>query len=139
VYYWIKQTFKPGDKAIAIAKSLEGYQGLEPKMVAGMAMAASAKALTKFLGILESADFSELGDDPKVLSQLVALLPSMLRECRSSAQNYNALTAPDNQLDSILSGANAVAEELKITFKDSAFESALIEALAGALLKIEGK
>lgn len=136
-HYWFKKYHPPGAKAIAIAKSVEHYTGLDPRAVAGMAMAASAKVLGEVLTMIDER--GSLGaifdEDPK---GAIGMLPAILREARSASQQYHQMTAPENLQEATISGAYAMAEELKLVFKDTAFESALTDAIAGGLLKLEG-
>lgn len=136
-HYWYKKYYPAGQKAIAIAKSVEHYAGLDPRAVAGMAMAASAKILGDVLTMIdERGSLGAIFDkDPKGAA---AMLPAILRETRSASQQYHQMTAPENLQEATISGAYAMAEELKLVFKDTAFESALTDAIAGGLLKLEG-
>jgi hypothetical protein len=139
VYYWFKVHYTPGSKALKIATSAAEYSGLDARVVAGMAMAASARILVDFLGVFDSAALKDaIADDPKIVAQILPMIPAILRECRAASQNYHQMEAPANQKDNVLSGAYAMAEELKLVFKDTAFESALVDAITSGLLRIEG-
>lgn len=140
IYYWYKNHYKAGEKAIKIAESAAKYSGLDARVVAGMAMAASAKILVDFLEIFEGESLKDaVAEDPKIIASVVSMIPAILRECRAASQNYHQMEAPENQQENILSGAYAMAEELKLVFKDTAFESALVDAITSGLLRLEGK
>jgi hypothetical protein len=131
---WMKHKFPTG----AIAKEYNTYaeelRGLQVEGVLSMGLVQAMKWIQQ---IELHTNFEELANIS--VSQKLNAVPTMLKEIRAFAEAIQSIKAEADLIDAEKAGAYRLAQEVALTFKDTAMEQAVTEALKGALVKIESE
>lgn len=130
---WRRATFPVGEQAQILNSLAQTYDGLEGlsslQTVEGIAL-----ALIRQLAQTYQQAPNKL--DPSVL-KLFALLPGLMRECRSSAAQREEMRFIKDRAELTMAGAQRAFDILVQTFEGTSFEDSLREAITGAAIQIE--
>lgn len=135
---WRKNNYLTGVEAKIINELAHKYDGIEVTAVLGMAVGNAAAALNTILTKINEKEIMEriATTDP---DKLLAMIPALLRESRSASSDLGNIQYVQDRHELVMTGVNALAEQLKLVFKDTAFESALSDGIIAGIKQIEGK
>ncbi|MUL39436.1 hypothetical protein [Gloeocapsopsis dulcis] len=130
---WRRATYPTGEQAKILNGLAQVYDGLEGdrslQTVEGIAITLIRQITQIYLQAPNKLD-------PAIL-KLFVLLPSLMRECRSSAAQREQLRFITDRAALEIAGGQRVCDILVQTFEGTSFEDALREAIRGAMLQIE--
>lgn len=133
VDHWHKYTFPTGEQAKILNQLGTVYDGLEGdrslQTIEGIAL-----ALIRQLAQTYQQAPNKL--DPDIL-KLFAMLPALMRECRSSASQREEMRFIKDRAALELAGAQRMADILIQTFEGTSYEDSLREAVTGAMMQVE--
>jgi hypothetical protein len=132
VYTYAEQQRKIGAEAAKVNKLLADYDGLASE-------ALLQKMAAIFTQQLDSAIIQlSTSDQPVEAADWLKIIPHLGREARSCVTAINQLQTVRDRRALELAGAFRMAQELRLIFTDSPFESALDEAIKSAFHRIQG-
>ncbi|MGL5922186.1 hypothetical protein [Chroococcidiopsis sp.] len=132
-YKWWNDYKEIGAQAQMLNQLAEAYDGLEGdrslQSVEGIALAMVRQLTSTYQQAPNKLD-------PDII-KLFALVPSLMREARSSAAQREQMKFISDRAALELAGAQRMVDILLLAFKDTSYEDALKEAVQGAMLQIE--
>lgn len=132
VYVYADQKRKVGAEAAKMNLLLADYDGLASEAI----LHRMATIFSQQLDIAIT-DIS-LSDQPVEKADLLKVIPHFGREARSCVTAANQLKDIRDRKALEMAGAFRMAQELRLIFTDSPFESALDEGIKSAFQRIEG-
>lgn len=130
---WRRATFPTGEQAKILNGLAQVYDGLEGDRSLQTVEGIALSLIRQLTQTWQSAP-NKL--DPDIL-KLFALLPPLMRECRSSAAQREQMQFIRDRAALEIAGAQRACDILLQTFQATAFEDSLREATRGAMSQIE--
>jgi len=130
---WYKATYPVGAEAIRINALTATFQGLELDRVLSFTLAKAVNHLDDITGRINEVQAQEdLGAE-----ELFRILIGLIKEVRNTATEMNEIAMYHERRDLLQEGAGIVIDTLRSTFRDTAFESALEDAIRASMLEVK--
>lgn len=132
IYTYASQQRKIGAEAAKVNKLLSDYDGLASEALLQKMAAIFTQQLDTAIVQLATSE------QPVEAADWLKIIPHLGREARSCVTAINQIQTVRDRKALEMAGAFRMAQELRLIFTDSPFESALDEGIKSAFQRIEG-